>query len=142
MLLDCLGPPIEGFLLHIELFDLLLQLVVKVHHLRLFLLKLSVLLPESSFFHDKVPATVLRIFKLYPELVLRLIHFAAELLSTDLHLLQFNLELLHLFNRLSFFALRSLSDPIFIAHDPLDFYFKVDCAIPYLTIVVRSIGLF
>jgi len=139
---DCLGAPIESFPLHVKLFDLLLQLVVKVHHLRFFFLELSRLLLECSFLHGEVPACILCIVQLFPQFELSLVHLSAELQPAHLYLLELNLELFHFLNRFPFLTLGSLTHPIFIAHDPLDLHLEVDGTVPDVSVLILSTGLF
>lgn len=83
---DFLSTAVKRFFLHAETLDLLLKLVVQLHDLGLFLLKLGLLLIESSLFSHQVTATVLRKLKLFAKFDFSLVHFLAEVLPCDFDL--------------------------------------------------------
>ena len=86
LLLDSICPSVKCLFLHVKPLNLLLKLIVQVHDLSLFFVKLSLALLELPFLHNQVSALVLSLFKLFPEFNLSLIHLFSEILTTCLDL--------------------------------------------------------
>jgi len=131
--------PIENLSLHIEAFDLLLQLVVEVHDLGLLLIKLGLSLPKDAFFGSQIPALIFSVVKLLAQLDLCLIHLLAELRPTSFNLLKLDLKLLGLLNGLLFFFGHHVLDSLLILSRPLDLDFQVDSPVADLSVLLASI---
>ena len=125
-----LRTPIESFPLHTVPFHLLLQLVVLVHDLVLLFVKFGLLLLEGPLFRCQVLRLIVSVLKLLSQFQLCHIHLFAEVLPRHVDLLDLNLELLHLFNRLLLLSLSSVAHPLFIRLSSLHFDFKVNSTAP------------
>ena len=130
--------PVKGLLLHVEAFDLLLQLIIKVLDLGVLLLKLCLALLELALLHGEVPAAILCVVKLLAQLNLCLIHLLAEVTSAHLYLLELDLELLTALDRFLLLLLRHIANPFFVGCGPLHLDLEVDGAVPDLAVQAPS----
>ena len=130
--------PVKGLLLHVEAFDLLLQLIIKVLDLGVLLLKLCLALLELALLHGKVSAAILCVVKLLAQLNLCLIHLLAEVTSAHLYLLELDLELLAALDRFLLLLLRHIANPFFVGCGPLNLDLEVDGAVPDLAVQAPS----
>ena len=68
LFLNSLGSSIKDLPLHVKSLDLLLQLVVLVHHLRKLFFELSLLLLKRMLFDDQISAAIFRVLQLFTQL--------------------------------------------------------------------------
>lgn len=142
LLLDCIGSPIECLFLHVESLDLLLKLIVQVHHLRLFLFELRLPLLEGALFRSQVATLILCLFKFLTQLDFSLVHLVVELFSADFDLLEFDLDLLGLLNRILLLPCHQVLDALLILNCSLYFNLQVDRSVADLAVQLRRADLF
>ena len=100
-----------------------------MHNLRLFLIKLSLLLLEGALLDLQIARQVLCELKLLSQFDLSLVHLMSEVLSSHINLLKFNFELFHLLNSLLLFSCCSIFNSFFVDGHTLQLHFEVNGAI-------------